>query len=182
MIMIIYIGERTWSEPFVRSVCLFFFLPFPLCKVFFFLYGVRCLYPFWGSPRHCWILDSTPWIPDSMYYTCFCWWNLLSGFQSLVGFCRSKNGFPWFRILQATEPGRKESGFLYMGRYILQQQHLRGTSLREMINMSELDKDEPWILDCGRTTYDTIHVMYASIMRHTHEPNCLLTYYTVLRH
>ena len=151
--MIIYIKKgfkcRNHCAPEVsrlsdQFVC-FFFLPFPLCKVYFFLYGVRCLYPFWGSPRHCWILDSTPWIPDSMYCTCFCWWNLSSGFQSLVGFCRSKNGFPWFRILQATEPGRQESGFLYMGRYILQQQHLRGTSLREMINMSVLDKDEPWI-------------------------------------
>ena len=39
-----------------------------------------------------------------------------------------------------------------------------------------------WILrDCGRTTYDTIHLMYASVMRHTHEPNSLLTYYAVLR-
>ena len=26
-------------------------------------------------------------------------------------------------------------------------------------------------LDCGRTTYDTIHLMYACIMRHTHEPH-----------
>ena len=168
----------------VCQISLFvFFLPFSLWKVHFVCMVCDAFTPFEGvQGTVCWILDSTPWIPDSMYCTCFCWWNLLSGFQSLVGFCRSKNGFPWFRILQATEPGRKESGFLYMGRYILQQHHLRGTSLREMINMSELDKDEPWILDCGRTTYDTIHVMYASIMRHTHEPNCLLTYYTVLRH
>ena len=32
-------------------------------------------------------------------------------------------------------------------------------------------------LDCGRTTYDTIHLMYACIVRQTYEPNCLLTSY-----
>ena len=40
---------------------------------------------------------------------------------------------------QLNQEGRNLDSFTY----ILQQQHVRGTSLREMINMSVLDKDEP---------------------------------------
>ena len=144
MIMIIYIKKgfkcRNHCAPEVsrlsdQFVC-FFFLPFSLCKVNFVCMvsdaftpfeGVQGTVGFW-MPRLGFRIPCTVhvFVDGTCYLDSSRWWDSAG----------ARTVYP------TTEPGRQESGFLYMGRYILQQQHLRGTSLRDMINMSE-NKDEP---------------------------------------
>ena len=66
------------------------------------------------------------------------WIPIVNG---IFGF--NKIFFPGFRIPRAKTRKAEIQIPFHGGRYILQQQHLTETSLREMINNSVLDKDEP---------------------------------------
>ena len=76
----------------------------------------------------------------------FCWWNLLSGFQSLVVFCRIPQE-KFCRISDSTgknQKGRNPDSYTWRGdTFYSMQQHLKETSLKEMINTSVLDEDQP---------------------------------------
>ena len=88
----------------------------------------------------------------------FCWWNLFSGLQSLV---------------------RQKSGFLYIGGgggAI----HFTATAFKRNLILGD-DQHECTRRGSTLTSLTVVGLLYTSIMRHAHEPNCLLTYYAVLR-
>ena len=78
-----------------------------------------------GNPRQCWILDSTPWIPDYRYWIAdfIRLWDpgfldLYSRFQR-PGFHISQQKFAGFRIPRAKISRFRESGFPHMGQVML---------------------------------------------------------------
>lgn len=129
------------SEPFVRSVC--FLLRFPLCKVFF-VWQTGTM-PSLHAKKSKALLDSGFHALDSGFHVLYLllllelvfWIPIVSGILYSI-----KNSFSHFGFYRQ-KSGRQKSGFLYMWRYILQQQHLTETSLREIIYTIVLDEDQP---------------------------------------
>ena len=102
----------------------------------------------WWNPRHCWILDFTPWIPDSMYIPCT--WKLFAGFQSLVGFWipREKCRIGFWILQQKIRKGGGGTHFTATAFKIAceQQTHFRSSllSLRKIESANPRGKTIAW--------------------------------------
>ena len=78
-----------------------------------------------------------------MYCTCFLLVELVFCVPIVVGILQAEERFSLIPNSTGKNQEDRNSDSFTWGRYILQQQHLRETSLRDIINTSVLDKDEP---------------------------------------
>ena len=160
------------SEPFVRSVG--FFLRFPLCKVCFFVWGTGTMpLPHLRESRHCCILNFTTWIPDSMYCTSFLLVELAFWIPIISGILQAQERFS----LNPKSADRNPDSFTWgWGEAI----HFTATTFKRNLILGE-DQHECTRRGSTLTFLTVVGLLYASVMRHAHEPNCLLTYYAILR-
>ena len=80
------------------------------------------------------------------------------------------------KVFPDSEFYRQKSGFLYMGEAI----HFTAIGFKRKLILGD-DQHECTRRGSTLNSLTVVGLLYASIMRHAHEPNCLLTYYAMLR-
>ena len=130
--------------------------------------------PHLRESRHCCILNVTTWIPDSMYCTSFLLVELVFWIPIISGILQAQERFS--QIPNSTDRNLDSFTSGGGGEAI----HFTAKTFKRNHILGE-DQHECTRRGSTLTSLTVVGLLYASVMRHAHEPNCLLTYYAILR-